>query len=183
MSRRPPACAETLLTSVLMGSMARAAYGETLRCERCFSPYKVVGADNAPQKRLLCNECGYAQDVIVITRADPVTRWTLVTPDGTVKSFASQDELVAAMRGSDVEPETPREPPTPRLELVESEHDLAKRMEDTDPGEYVSIQDVVVAPVVEVPEEPDVPQARVSKPPPLPPEVASSPSLTDPPLA
>src|SRR5438093_1924739 len=104
-----------------MGSMARAAYGETLRCERCFSPYKVVGADNAPQKRLLCNECGYAQDVIVITRAEPVTRWTLVAPDGAVKTFASQDELLEAVRASGVtqsveqEPETPREPPTPRL--------------------------------------------------------------------
>jgi Tfp pilus assembly protein PilF len=166
-----------------MGSMARAAYGETLRCERCFTPYKVVGADNAPQKRLVCNECGYAQDVIVITREEPVTRWTLVAPDGAVKSFATQEELIEAVRSSDAEVETPREPPTPRLELVESERDLSKRMEDTDPGEYVSIKDVVVAqPVALPPEEPEPPPARVSKPPPLPPEVASTPSLTDPPL-
>jgi hypothetical protein len=183
-----------------MGSMARAAYGETLRCERCFTPYKVVGADRAPQKRLLCNECGYAQDVIIIERAEPVTRWTLVEPNGTVRSFATQDELLEAVRTSGVrdaapehepEPETPREPPptprelpeeeakTARLEIVESAPDVTEKLRDdgevpeVDPGEYVSISEVVVAPLVTVPSDPpppapDVPPARVSAPPPLP---------------
>lgn len=183
--------------------MARAAYGETLRCERCFSPYKIIGADNAPQKRLLCNECGYAQDVIVITRAEPVTRWTLVDPDGTVRSFASRADVIAAVEAAqsikppEMDPETPREPQTPRLELIESERDVSKRLDeeptqdpppvaehdDPEPGEYVSIKDVVVAPVVHPEPEPDVPSARVSRPPPLPPDLVAAASVTEPALA
>src|SRR5438067_2405007 len=118
-----------------MGSMPAAPYGETLRCERCFSPYKIVGAVEAPRKRLLCNECGHSEDVYVIQRTSPATRWTLIEPSGEVRVYASEDDLLEALRSApraEVEPETPREPPRVALELVESERDLAASLGDDD---------------------------------------------------
>ncbi len=203
--------------------MPAAPYGETLRCERCFSPYKIVGAVEAPRKRLLCNECGHSEDVYVIARTSPATRWTLIEPSGEVRVYASQEDLLDALKvapRAEDEPATPREPPRGALELVESERDLAARLgedeiptqevetpsreevreaetqdpppvapaptpppprpeEDRDPGEYVSLRDVVVAPVAESIPEHQV--ARKSLPPPLPPESMSA--IVDPPLA
>ncbi|HEY8079899.1 MAG TPA: tetratricopeptide repeat protein [Labilithrix sp.] len=200
-----------------MGSMS--PYGETLRCERCFSPYKIVGAVEAPRKRLLCNECGHSEDVYVIASTSPATRWTLIEPSGEVRVYASQDDLLDALRSAphaDAEPETPRG----SLELVESESDLAARFGDEEPKtreietphrqdlreaetqdpppvvarehgeaphhdddhereEYVSLKDVVVAPVAESVPEQSIP--RKSLPPPLPPESTSH--VVDPPLA
>jgi predicted Zn finger-like uncharacterized protein len=85
---------------ITMAKTARAAIEDLLTCESCHAFYYVERADDGARTRLRCTSCGHSRDVLL--SGAKTSKWTVIDPNGEVKSFTEWDDLVRGMAGSGV---------------------------------------------------------------------------------
>ncbi|MDB4941932.1 MAG: hypothetical protein JWP97_1466, partial [Labilithrix sp.] len=85
-------------------------------CASCGGPRELVR--NGARTAARCEKCGAVEDVDLVVA--PRARWTVVGPDGAVKTFASQEEMIDAAKAGPLSAPDSALPSTKRGE-VESE--------------------------------------------------------------
>jgi predicted Zn finger-like uncharacterized protein len=83
-----------------MAKTARAAIEDLLTCESCHAFYYVERAEDGARTRLRCTSCGHSRDVLL--SGAKTNKWTVIDPNGDLKTFTDWDDLVRTMSGSQV---------------------------------------------------------------------------------
>lgn len=83
---------------VTMAKTARAAIEDLLTCESCHAFYYVERAEDGARTRLRCTSCGHSRDVLL--SGAKTNKWTVIDPNGEVKTFTAWDDLVRSTPGS-----------------------------------------------------------------------------------
>lgn len=83
-----------------MAKTARAAIEDLLTCESCHAFYYVERAEDGARTRLRCTSCGHSRDVLL--SGAKTNKWTVIDPNGELKTFTEWDDLVRTMSGSGV---------------------------------------------------------------------------------
>src|SRR5690606_5008007 len=83
-----------------MAKTARAAIEDLLTCESCHAFYYVERGEDGARTRLRCTSCGHSRDVLL--SGAKTGKWTVIDPDGQVRTFGAWEDLVKDLPGSAV---------------------------------------------------------------------------------